>query len=223
MKTLLIRSASGLVYVLSVLIPLLFYPAVWPFVILVYAVLVVYEIFTTCRKASLQPSGIIRCIIISVLWGLFPMAILALMPAKVIPACSSSGSDITLSMFLLVWTFDTFAYLVGRKLGVHKLAPKISPLKTIEGFVGGLVFSTIVAAILYFSIADLPWWFWAGGVFIVAVPGTLGDLAESWLKRKAGVKDSGNLMPGHGGFFDRFDSLLVVIPLWGLWVWLICG
>jgi len=115
--------------------------------------------------------------------------------------------------FLLLWTNDTGAYLVGSALGRHPLFKRISPKKSWEGFAGGIVLTLIVAQLL-------PGWLgvtgtagWMVIALIVSVAGTLGDLLESMLKRSLGLKDSGTVMPGHGGFLDRFDSVVVAFPL----------
>lgn len=115
-------------------------------------------------------------------------------------------------VFVLLWANDTFAYLTGRLLGKHKLCPRISPGKTIEGSIGGLVFT--LAGIIIFSrcVEWLPLKAAIGMGAIAVVFGTLGDLCESMLKRQAGVKDSGRLIPGHGGILDRFDSVLFSMP-----------
>jgi phosphatidate cytidylyltransferase len=122
----------------------------------------------------------------------------------------STGFWWTLSVFAMVWGNDTGAYLTGHFFGKTKLAPRISPAKTWEGFAGGLAISVIGAFV--FSIAlHLPWYAsLTMGVF-TAIAATLGDLAESMLKRGAGVKDSGQLIPGHGGALDRLDSLLFAV------------
>lgn len=123
-----------------------------------------------------------------------------------------AGTPILLLVFGLIWSNDVFAYLTGRLLGKHKLFPRISPGKTIEGSLGGLVFTVLAICILshYVSWLSLPV---AIGLAIISVVfGTLGDLCESMLKRQAGVKDSGNLIPGHGGILDRFDSILFSVP-----------
>ena len=117
-----------------------------------------------------------------------------------------------LLVFILLWANDTFAYLTGRLLGKHKLFPRISPGKTIEGSIGGLVF-TLAGVIIFSHYVDwLPMKAAIGMGVIAVVFGTLGDLCESMLKRQAGVKDSGNLIPGHGGILDRFDSVLFSVP-----------
>lgn len=117
-----------------------------------------------------------------------------------------------LLVFVLLWVNDTFAYLTGRLLGKHKLFERISPGKTIEGSIGGLAF-TLAGIIIYSHYADWLSLKAAIGMGLIAVVfGTLGDLCESMLKRQAGVKDSGKLIPGHGGILDRFDSVLFTIP-----------
>lgn len=118
-----------------------------------------------------------------------------------------------LSIFIMIWCNDTFAYICGKLLGKHKLYEKISPKKTIEGFVGGLIFTQIAAFIIfkYTNIqASLPFWMLIG--LGISVIGTIGDLVESKYKRQAGVKDSGSIMPGHGGILDRLDSILFAAP-----------
>lgn len=122
-----------------------------------------------------------------------------------------NGTDM-LMVFVLLWSTDTFAFLVGRKLGKHKLAPGISPGKSIEGLVGGLVGSLMVAAVFFYAQDEQGLTFYLGAALVICVFGVLGDLMESKIKRQAGVKDSGNLLPGHGGFLDRFDSMLLAAP-----------
>ena len=123
-----------------------------------------------------------------------------------------AGPELIVLIFCLLWANDVFAYLTGKLLGKHKLFPRISPGKTIEGSLGGLVF-TIIAMVIFSHYAD-----WLsipaaiGMAAIAVVFGTLGDLCESMLKRQAGVKDSGKLIPGHGGILDRFDSVMFSVP-----------
>jgi phosphatidate cytidylyltransferase len=107
---------------------------------------------------------------------------------------------------------DTFAYLSGITLGKHKLFESVSPKKTIEGFIGGIVFSIIAGILLAKFYMEEPIIYWIIIALIVGFFGTLGDLIESKFKRVAGVKDSGNIMPGHGGFLDRLDSIIFVAP-----------
>ena len=117
--------------------------------------------------------------------------------------------EVILYLFALTWTFDTFAYIFGVKFGKHKILPSISPKKSWEGFIGGLIFTTILAffifgeninKILMYSV-------------LIPISATLGDFIESYYKRKAMAKDSGNLIPGHGGMLDRMDSFLISISV----------
>ena len=123
-----------------------------------------------------------------------------------------AGSTLLLLVFGLIWINDVFAYLTGHLLGKHKLFPRISPGKTIEGSLGGLVFTTIAFCIVNHYMQLIPIPVAIGFAVISIVFGTLGDLCESMLKRQAGVKDSGKLIPGHGGILDRFDSILFSVP-----------
>lgn len=114
---------------------------------------------------------------------------------------------------LVTWSSDTGAYLVGRTTGKHRLIPRISPNKTVEGLAGGLGTAAVTGAltVALFGL-DIPWW---AGLLLglaIGVIGVIGDLAESLLKRQAGVKDSGSLIPGHGGMLDRLDALLFTWP-----------
>ena len=122
-------------------------------------------------------------------------------------------SLIVFGLFLLIWSNDTFAYLVGSFIGKHKMYERISPGKTWEGTIGGALLTIVFSAFFYdwFHVLSFTDWIFIGS--IVAVFGTIGDLIESMLKRSVGVKDSGNVMPGHGGILDRFDSLIYVLPL----------
>lgn len=127
---------------------------------------------------------------------------------------------IIISVFILIWTNDTFAFIVGKSIGKRKLFERISPKKTIEGFIGGLIFSIIASYFISkYYLAPKEYYFkksliiWIVIALIVSVFGTIGDLIESKFKRFAGVKDSGSIMPGHGGVLDRLDSIIFVAPI----------
>lgn len=117
-----------------------------------------------------------------------------------------------LAIFFILWANDTFAYLTGIKFGKHKLIPRLSPKKSIEGLLGGIIGSLLVGYVLslFWTLLSLPQWIIFAA--IVSAAGTVGDLFESSLKRSAGIKDSGNLIPGHGGVLDRLDSFLIAVP-----------
>lgn len=117
-----------------------------------------------------------------------------------------------LGVFMMVWINDTFAYMVGSTIGKHKLFPRISPNKTIEGFIGGMIFTILGAYILSYFFSEMTFLNWLVFALIVSIFGVLGDLIESMFKRQAGVKDSGNIIPGHGGILDRMDSVIFVAP-----------
>ena len=126
---------------------------------------------------------------------------------------------IIIGLFILIWTNDTFAYIVGKTIGKHKLFERISPKKTIEGFIGGIIFAVFAGYLIskYYirattQFSDKSILIWTIIAVIVGVIGTIGDLIESKFKRIAGVKDSGKIMPGHGGILDRLDSVIFVAP-----------
>ncbi|MBE7640407.1 MULTISPECIES: phosphatidate cytidylyltransferase [Salegentibacter] len=119
---------------------------------------------------------------------------------------------LVVGIFILIWTNDTFAYIVGKNFGSKKLFERISPNKTVEGFLGGVVFSGIASFFIFYYTQFLTFPIWLGLAIILSVFGTLGDLIQSKFKRQAGVKDSGKLMPGHGGLFDRLDSIIFSSP-----------
>lgn len=127
---------------------------------------------------------------------------------------------IIIGLFILIWTNDTFAYIVGKSIGKNKLYEKISPKKTIEGFIGGIIFAILAGYLIskYYikaspQFSDKSIMIWTSIALIVGVVGTIGDLIESKFKRIAGVKDSGKIMPGHGGILDRLDSVIFVAPI----------
>lgn len=119
---------------------------------------------------------------------------------------------ILLGMFVLVWVNDSFAYLVGKSIGKQKLFPSVSPKKTVEGFLGGLFFACTSSYVISEYIEILSFNNWLLIAIIISVFGTLGDLIESKIKRQANVKDSGIIMPGHGGLLDRLDSIIFAAP-----------
>lgn len=115
---------------------------------------------------------------------------------------------ILIGVFVLIWSNDSFAYLIGKNFGRRKLFERISPNKTIEGFIGGVV-CTLAFSYLVFRVTQIfDYKIWLGIALVTSIFGTFGDLIQSKLKRQAGVKDSGSIMPGHGGLLDRLDSII---------------
>lgn len=163
---------------------------------------------------------------------LFPLLYIAL-PVSLMPFAAFGHTGIStllpqgkivfspgmvIGFLLLLWINDTAAYLAGVTLGRHRLFERISPKKSWEGFAGGLILSAITAWLI-------PQWLgiagklqWIAAAVIVSVAGTYGDLIESMLKRSIGIKDSGSIMPGHGGFLDRFDSVMISFPLFFIYL-----
>lgn len=134
----------------------------------------------------------------------------------------SSGQGWILLLVLGVWSYDTGAYLVGRQVGRHKFMTHISPAKSIEGLAGGLVATTVVTSLMLAALGQA----WLGGLIlgpIVGLAAQAGDLAESMIKRAASAKDSGTLIPGHGGVLDRIDSFLFAGPVVALYVLVLVG
>jgi len=142
---------------------------------------------------------------------------------NILPAEENAGAYFTIALFISIWICDTFAYFFGKAFGKHKLFQRVSPNKTIEGAAAGVAGALLVFILLRISnILLISWEFAVICGLLSGIIGQLGDLVESWFKRDAGVKDSSNLLPGHGGMLDRFDSLLFVSPayliLYFLWV-----
>jgi phosphatidate cytidylyltransferase len=149
-------------------------------------------------------------IFLSVIYIVIPFVLMAQIPF--LNNDFSYASNVILGVFILIWSSDTFAYLIGKNFGKIKLLKRISPNKTVEGFIGGMIASLITSYLLahYFTVLSLTHWIVIA--LLVGIFGVLGDLIESMFKRQAGIKDSSNLIPGHGGFLDRFDSVIFAAP-----------
>lgn len=117
-----------------------------------------------------------------------------------------------LALFIFIWVNDSFAYLTGSMFGKHRMFERISPKKSWEGFAGGALFAIIASVIYSTFYTQIPVWGWIGFALTMIIFGTLGDLIESLFKRTLQVKDSGSLLPGHGGILDRIDSVIFAIP-----------
>ena len=159
------------------------------------------------RKIAIQYLG---RIFLSFIYIVIPFSLLIKLPY--LNFDHSFDTTIILGVFILIWANDIFAFLIGKNFGKHKLIERVSPNKTIEGFLGGFIFTFIFASIVsrYFTgIQPIQWFAIA---IIVSIFGVLGDLIESMFKRQAKLKDSSNFIPGHGGFLDRLDSVIFAIP-----------
>ena len=169
------------------------------------AIIFFSEIFGRSEQPALQ----LAIYLLGIFYVILPFSILILLNDF---DKNSGFFSITVCYFLLLWTYDTFAYLIGIKLGRHKLCERISPNKTWEGAIGGSLFALVLSYLfsIYFPMLTLGQWLIMAVIIIVF--GTLGDLTESRFKRSASCKNSGNLFPGHGGVLDRFDAVLLSIP-----------
>jgi phosphatidate cytidylyltransferase len=213
------------VYVLSTLIASGKIPSNWFLILIpIMTIIMIAELY---RKQD-KPFDSIAHTIFSVLYIAIPFSMFAF------AAYSHAGLNTLLShksvlfspgiiigFFLLIWANDTGAYLSGVSFGKHKLFERISPKKTWEGFIGGVIVAVIIALLLsdWLGVVDQIQWIIIS--VIISISGTYGDLIESMLKRSTGVKDSGNIMPGHGGFLDRFDSAIISFPLVYLFILLV--
>jgi phosphatidate cytidylyltransferase len=152
--------------------------------------------------------------ILGIVYVGLPLAVMAIIP-MLLQKPDLKDPDWNAWYFLfylfLVWGNDVFAYLCGITLGKHKLCERLSPKKSWEGFIGGILGAVAMGAVAAWWL-DESYIFWGGLAIVVALTSVIGDLVESMFKRDAGVKDSGKIMPGHGGMLDRFDALLVSAP-----------
>lgn len=183
-------------------------------VFLPYLGLLLYMMITELYLKKKNPTGNWAYSMLSQLYVALPFALLNVLAFQ----NSSETSSVTynpilpLSIFVFIWLSDTGAYCVGSLIGKHRLFERISPKKSWEGSIGGGIFS--IASSLGFAhfFPFMPGWQWVGLAIVVVIFGTWGDLTESLMKRQLGIKDSGNILPGHGGMLDRFDSALMAIP-----------
>jgi len=146
------------------------------------------------------------------LGGLLTGLLLVAVPFGLLTHFFEYGSWLFIAFMVLLWTNDTGAYLVGRAIGRTKLLPALSPKKTVEGLLGGIALTLGVAWLFSIFHQELKLHEWLTVAGIVAITATLGDLLESAFKRARGVKDSGNILPGHGGILDRFDGFVLAVP-----------
>ncbi len=178
-------------------------------------------IFIFLFEAFSEKSGILQNSAVTFtgfVYVAIPFSLLNFMVHPGYPNFPVFNPKILIGVFFIVWIYDSMAYLVGSKFGKHKIHQKISPKKSWEGLIGGTVFALLMGILNSVVFKNPSVFSWLIIAAIVVVFGTLGDLFESIIKRRLNVKDSGTLLPGHGGLLDRFDSLLFVIPV--VYVWL---
>ncbi len=182
-------------------------------VILLPVILILREMYAWPRKnQQINPFTNVGINLLGLFYVSLPMSFLNLV------ACGPTGYDYRriLALLLLVWSSDIGAYAAGKTFGKHKLAPQISPGKTWEGAVGGFLLTLAMGWAMGYLLPELSVAYRLVVAGAVAVFGPLGDLAESMLKRSTGIKDSGRIMPGHGGLLDRFDAFLFILPVLAL-------
>lgn len=183
-----------------------------------YLLMLIYLLIAELYKRHSNPMNNWAYTMMSQLYVALPFALLSVLyfyPLQVIQGGAFTVAVtpvLPLSVFIFLWASDSGAYLVGSLIGKHRLFERISPKKSWEGSIGGGVLAMLAAWALwyFFPIMSLPQWI--GMALVVVVFGTWGDLVESLLKRQLGIKDSGNILPGHGGILDRFDSSMLAIP-----------
>ena len=175
------------------------------FVVMIAMLMVLFVELFRQRETPIQNVG---ATILPALQVALPIAMLALLPAL------GEGYNAwrVVAFFSIIWANDVFAFLVGITLGRHRLCERISPKKSWEGFIGGIV-AAMGVALLAAHLLGENMYVWAGLGLVSALAAVAGDLIESMFKRAAGVKDSGAIMPGHGGWFDRFDAVLTAAPV----------
>lgn len=175
------------------------------FVVMIAMLMVLFVELFRQRETPIQNVG---ATILPALQVALPIAMLALLPAL------GEGYNAwrVVAFFSIIWANDVFAFLVGITLGRHRLCERISPKKSWEGFIGGIVAAMGVALLAAYLLGE-DMTVWAGLGLVSALAAVAGDLVESMFKRAAGVKDSGAIMPGHGGWFDRFDAVLMAAPV----------
>jgi phosphatidate cytidylyltransferase len=171
----------------------------------------IYQLFT---KKEITLSNDRSKLGLTIRYLIFSMSFLVLLPFY----NGIYNPYLMICILVLIWVNDSFAYLIGKNIGTRKLFVSVSPRKTVEGFIGGLVFALIASVIISKFNKDFALLNWMIIAIIVSTIGTLGDLVESKFKRQANIKDSGNIMPGHGGILDRLDSLLFAAPFVYLYI-----
>ncbi|MBT3611711.1 MAG: phosphatidate cytidylyltransferase [Flavobacteriales bacterium] len=205
MNEILKRALSGLFYMLIMWFGTSFSELSFHILFIVLGIASIYEMWKL-RKGKPKAFAFLYLLIPFILIHFFGMI-------KSDNSNSVFDPSLALLMFILTWTFDTFAYLFGIQFGKTKIMPSVSPKKSWEGFAGGFVFTAIASFITTRYYLEIDNSIALGMSLLLPFTATLGDFTESYFKRKAGVKDSGKFIPGHGGILDRMDAFMVTIPV----------
>lgn len=266
MNNLIVRSLTGLVFISSIILPVLFNRDIATAVFSLYFVLGIIEFYRLFKsKERFDINWEVSSFVGTLVYGIaiasslnwIPMWTLMFIPCVIfllvlielwrktdkpinnmainvfgifylvfpftfitlLANAPSAQFPLILGMFILIWTNDSFAYLSGRFLGKHKMFERVSPKKTWEGTIGGALF-TVVAAVLIAYLSDSDMMFWVVSAVIISPLAIVGDLLESLMKRDLQIKDSGTILPGHGGILDRFDATLFVAPFYFFWIFI---
>ena len=184
-----------------------------PFLFFVFIVELFREKSNTLKNGAITLLGLI--------YVALPFSLLNFIVFRQTSGSSNYYPWILVGIFFIIWIYDSMAYVSGSLLGKHKIAAKISPAKSWEGLIGGTIFAVIMGIVNAVLFQEISMFNWIVIAIITVIFGTIGDFFESKLKRGIGIKDSGNILPGHGGLLDRFDSLLFAIPVIFVWLSLI--
>ncbi len=196
--------------IISTLVVVCFYYEHFNYAIILYFVMFVFLIVSEVFKEEKHFEAV-GTWLLSIVYISTPFGLLSLMDSSRMLA--SNGANYAIICLVLVWVSDTFAFFGGKLFGKHKLAERISPKKTWEGSIIGFLFTMLSGVVIWmFIYPDFTLWHWLSVTLIIGFFAQLGDLFESNLKRSVKVKDSSNLIPGHGGALDRFDSILFAVP-----------
>jgi phosphatidate cytidylyltransferase len=217
-KSLLILIATLVYSLISLTVFGFFNPSILIYGLLVFPVIMGTELF---RKTS-TPLANIAYSIAGLLWIVVPLALLnGFFNLNEGPAWHHSGA--LLGFFLILWIYDSGAYIFGSLFGRRRMLERISPKKSWEGFVGGVLLGVLTAFMISASFIEFSLSRWMIIALMIIIFGTLGDLTESMLKRSAGIKDSGSILPGHGGILDRFDAVFIAAPVIFILIFLFRG
>jgi phosphatidate cytidylyltransferase len=223
MKNVFVRTITGIAYLSILGFAFFFSKYALLVVFTIFMCIALFEYFNLAQKFPVprnRKQQLIRRWVLPVTWIIVPIFLLEYWCIVL------NATNIMVALFIILCTNDTLAYVFGTLFGKHKIWTRVSPKKSWEGFLGGLI-STMAASwfliyIPYFqnNIFNNPY-IWMGFAFVVIIAGTFGDFAESMLKRFAQQKDSGTILPGHGGILDRIDSMLFAVPV-GVIYWVVC-